>query len=97
MLWDKLWSLFQECKFHANTFSFVRGFNMLIAEIEKNMKERIRISIEEYRGTRFVDCRVYFESEEGTWLPTKKGIALNGYCMDDVIKALQKAGKELGV
>jgi hypothetical protein len=68
---------------------------MLICDIEKNMKERIRISIEEYRGSRFIDCRVYFECEDGEWRPTKKGIALNGYCIADVIKALQEAGKAL--
>ncbi len=68
---------------------------MLIAEIEKNMKERIRISIEEYRGSRFVDCRVYFEGEDGAWMPTKKGIALNAESIADVIQALQKASKKL--
>ncbi len=67
----------------------------LIAELEKNQKERIRISIEEYRGSRFVDCRVYWEDQEGQWKPSKKGIALNGECLDGVIDALQKARKEL--
>ena len=68
---------------------------MLITEIQKNVKERIRVSIEEYRGTRFIDCRVYFEDEDGEWKPTKKGIALNGDCIDEVIEAMQKASKTL--
>ncbi len=68
---------------------------MLICDIEKNQKERIRVSIEEYRGSVFIDCRVYFECDDGEWRPTKKGIALNEYCLADVIKALQKAGKAL--
>ena len=49
---------------------------MLIAEIEKNVKERIRVSIEEYHDHKFVDCRVYFENDKGEWCPTKKGIAV---------------------
>jgi hypothetical protein len=69
--------------------------SMLIAEIQKNMKEKIRVSIEEYRGTRFIDCRVYFEDENGEWRPTKKGIALNADSIKEVIEALQKASKEL--
>jgi hypothetical protein len=68
---------------------------MQIAEIEKNAKERIRVSIEEYKGHKFVDCRVYFEDEGGEWRPTKKGIALNDKCIDPVIEALQKASKAL--
>jgi hypothetical protein len=68
---------------------------MIIAEIEKNQKEIIRVSIEEFRGSRFIDCRVYFEFEDGEWRPTKKGIALSGECLADVIKALEKAGRVL--
>lgn len=68
---------------------------MLIAELEKNQKEKIRIEITEYRGHKFCDVRVYFEDEQGTWRPTKKGIALNDECIDPVIEALQRASKAL--
>ena len=68
---------------------------MLICDIEKNMKERIRVSIEEYRGSMFIDCRVYWQDEQGEWRPSKKGIALNGDCIDQVIEALQKAKEAL--
>jgi len=68
---------------------------MLIAEIEKNLKERIRVSIEEYRGHKFIDLRVYFEAENGEWKPTKKGIALNGGSIEAVIEALKKANQNL--
>jgi 16S rRNA G966 N2-methylase RsmD len=53
-----------------------RKLTMLIAEIQKNLKERVRVSIEEYRGHKFIDLRVYFEAENAEWKPTKKGIAL---------------------
>ena len=53
------------------------------------------MSIEEYRGTRFIDCRVYWEDDQGQWKPSKKGIALNGECINEVINALQKARKDL--
>ena len=68
---------------------------MLISEISKNQKEKIRVSIEEYRGTRFIDCRVYFQDETGEWKPTKKGIALNSESIAEVIKGLEKARIEL--
>lgn len=66
---------------------------MLIAEMEKNPTERLRVSIEEYRGSTFIDLRVYFQDKAGQWKPTKKGIALNSDCINGVIKALQKASK----
>jgi Transcriptional Coactivator p15 (PC4) len=68
---------------------------MLITEIQKNLKERVRVSIEEYRGHKFIDLRVYFEAQEGDWRPTKKGIALNHECIDSVIQALQDASRNL--
>ncbi|MGD0231168.1 MAG: transcriptional coactivator p15/PC4 family protein [Syntrophorhabdales bacterium] len=68
---------------------------MLICEVEKNMKERIRVSIEEYHGHRFIDCRVYYEDAQGELKPTKKGIALNADTIDEVIEALKKGSAAL--
>ena len=64
---------------------------MIIAEIEKNAIERIQITINEYKGHKFVDCRVYYEDDQGEWKPTKKGIALTGETIDEVVSALKKA------
>jgi hypothetical protein len=69
--------------------------SMLIAEVQKNMKEHIRVSVEEYRGSTFIDLRVYWQDEQGEWRPSKKGIALNGGGINEVIMALQSAAKKL--
>ena len=66
-----------------------------IAEIQKNVKERIRVSIEEYHDHTFVDLRVYWQDDQGEWRPTKKGIALNLDCINEVIEGLQRAGRKL--
>jgi len=66
---------------------------MLFAEIEKNTKEKIRVSIEEYKGHKFVDCRVYWKDKDENWNPSRKGIALNNETIDEVIKALKKASR----
>lgn len=68
---------------------------MLIAEIEKNATEHIRVVITEYKGHKFIDCRVYYEDDKGEWRPTKKGIALNSETVEGVIEALQKASRAL--
>jgi hypothetical protein len=63
---------------------------MVIAEIQKNPTEIIRVSIEEFRGSTFVDCRVYWKSGEGEWKPSKKGLAVSRACIDEVIAGLEK-------
>ena len=66
-----------------------------IAKIWKNKKECIRIFIDEYKGTTFINCRVYFMNAQGELCPTTKGIALNNWGIDKVIDALMKARKIL--
>ena len=68
---------------------------MQITNIEKNTKERIHVTIEEYHGHKFIDCRVYYRDEAGEWQPTRKGIALNADTIEDVISALQKGSDAL--
>jgi len=68
---------------------------VLIGEVEKNTKERIRVSIEEYKSHKFIDCRVYFEDATGELKPSKKGITLNEETIDEVIELLKQANKKL--
>jgi len=66
----------------------------LIGEVEKNQKEQIRVSIENYRNYEFVDCRVYW-NDNGTWRPSRKGISLNNENIDEVLELLKKASKAM--
>jgi hypothetical protein len=45
-------------------------------DIEKNKNEIIRISIDEYKGEKLLNIRVFYKNKEGHWAPTKKGIAI---------------------
>ena len=68
---------------------------MIINEIDKNGKEKIRLTIEEYRGQRYINFRVHFENSKGVWHPTHKGITLNAELIEEVIGLFKKASKEL--
>ena len=47
----------------------------IIGEIQKNQKEKIIVSTNEYQGHKYVDLRVHYEDEaSGEYKPTKKGI-----------------------
>lgn len=51
--------------------------DQLIATIEKNSDEEIRISLREYKGHSFVDIRVYWRPPDGEPGPTRKGVTFN--------------------
>ena len=58
----------------------------IIGEVKKNSKEKIIVSINEFKGNKFVDLRVHYEDEtSGEYKPTKKGKAVSSKNIDDVI------------
>jgi hypothetical protein len=70
----------------------------LLGLIERNATEELQIAINEYKGKKYVDLRIYYTTDEGdNWNPTKKGITVPPDKIDDVIEALEKAKEELGV
>jgi len=71
-----------------------RIMDKLIGEIEKNSKEKIIVSINEFKGKTFLDLRVHFEEEKsGEYKPTKKGISISAKNIDGIINLLV-LGKE---
>ncbi|MCX8021523.1 MAG: transcriptional coactivator p15/PC4 family protein [Syntrophorhabdaceae bacterium] len=67
---------------------------MEIGEISKG-KDKIIVSVKEFKGRRYVDLRVYFENENGEWIPTKKGITFPPESLEDMIKLLENTKKNL--
>jgi len=58
-------------------------------DIQKNKNEIIRVETSEFKGNKFIDCRVYFKDENsGKYLPTKKGIAFSQKVAKQVIEAI---------
>jgi len=68
---------------------------MLVAEIDKNTMETIRVQVTEFKGKTYVDCRVFFTGDDGERHPSKKGITLTADLVDEVVTALQEAKAEL--
>ncbi len=63
----------------------------VIRAIQKNAKEKLKVSIEEFKGRMFCDMRVYSKGDQGQWRPTKKGIALNGATLGRRDQGLEQA------
>ena len=68
----------------------------IIGEIQKNQKEKIIVSTNEYQGHKYVDLRVHYEDEtSGEYKPSKKGIALSPKVIPDVVEMIVKAAEKL--
>ena len=62
----------------------------LESRLEKlSNRDFFRIENKEYKGNKFLDCRVYFlDKETQEYRPTKKGISFNHNVAKEVIEAL---------
>ena len=64
----------------------------LIAVMQKNALEEIRVTLERYQGKRLCDIRVYTEYRTtGETGPTKKGVTVRIEQLPELIAALQRA------
>ncbi len=57
----------------------------------KNSREEIRVSLEMYNGRPICNIRVYFRSEEGEMLPSRKGLALSVDRLEGLVEVLNRA------
>lgn len=74
---------------------------VVIRSLDKNTREKLRVALDEYRGTRLLDLRVTVEltSSSGIQTPTKKGVAINVALLPQLRQALADAevkARELG-
>jgi len=68
---------------------------MQIGEIGRTETEVVRVSIEEYKGRKYVDVRIYFENDEGEWKPTKKGVTIQPDKIDLFMDLIRQAKESL--
>ncbi len=68
----------------------------ILAELEKNSREKLRVVSTEFKGYDLVDFRVYRQSNEtGDFVPTKKGLTFRREQLAQIVKLLRKAQREI--
>lgn len=65
---------------------------ILIAEFEKNARERVRVALTEYGGHQLVDVRAFYQDAAGEWKPGK-GLALRRELLPELRRAIAAAEK----
>lgn len=69
--------------------------SLVIGSIEKNKLEDVVVRLEEFKGHRYVDIRIFADfNDMGEKNPTKKGLALKLSCLSQLVETLQKAEAE---
>ena len=68
----------------------------VIGEIQKNKREKIIVSTNEYQGFKYVDLRVHYEDEvSGEYKRTKKGVALSSKVIPEIVELIVKGAEDL--
>ncbi len=70
-------------------------YGLLIHSFKKNAREQVRILLNEYKGTRYVDIRVFFWNGE-KYLPSKKGVTLGEDKYHELLSGVLQLGETLG-
>lgn len=63
----------------------------LIYKFSKNSMEEVRVSIQDYKGRRYLSIWVWFKNDEDNWQPSKKGLNLSLDLLGDLKKAIDAA------
>ncbi len=68
-----------------------------IIEIEKNSREKIRISLSEFKGKKLIDMRIWYVDKEGEYKPSKKGLSISIDKYDELKNAILKLEDMIGI
>ncbi len=63
----------------------------IVAEIPKNAREVIRVSLDEYRGYDLISVRVWANDPDRGAIPIKSGFAMRVDRLSDLVEAVKEA------
>jgi hypothetical protein len=66
-----------------------------IATFEKNSKEEVRFSVDEFHGKKLINIRVYFRDNDGQYKPGKQGLAVSVDLYRHLAGAIVQVGEHL--
>lgn len=67
----------------------------VVAKFEKNSREEVWVSVDEFRGKKIINVRVHYRSEQGDWKPGKQGLAISVDRYRDLAEAVLQLGEKL--
>ena len=71
------------------------GDEVLVRVIDKGLGGRIHVRVSRFKDRDYIDVRNFYESDDGQWLPTRKGIAVPVELYGALLDALSAAKAEV--
>ena len=68
---------------------------VLVRTIDKGLGNRIHVRLSRFKERDYLDIRNFYETEDGEWKPTRKGIAVPVELYDELIGAIEAAKEEI--
>ncbi len=62
----------------------------VLAEFARGEGQKVVVRRTRFRGKEYLDLRQFFQSEDGEWRPTKKGVSLPWELRSALIEVLQR-------
>lgn len=69
---------------------------MLIGKINQGRRERLMVTVQESKGAKVIDCRVYDLLQDGELKATPAGVSLELDQVEAIIELLREAKKKAG-
>jgi hypothetical protein len=71
------------------------GDEVLVRVIDKGLGGRIHVRVSRFKDRDYIDVRNFYETDDGQWLPTRKGIAVPVELYGELLDALSAAKAEV--
>ena len=68
----------------------------VVKKFNKRHNEEIRISIVEFKGSEYIDIPLFYQNDEGEFLPTQKGIRFSGDLYGELADGVEKLREHCG-
>ena len=68
---------------------------VLVRAIDKGLGNRIHVRLSRFHDRDYLDIRNFYETEDGEWKPTRKGIAIPVELYDELVGAIGAAKEKI--
>jgi len=66
-----------------------------VLDLQKNARERLRITHTTFKGKPYIDLRVWFVDEAGDYQPSRSGVSIRPDHLAEIVRGLTLAGRGL--
>ena len=73
----------------------LRHGDVPVLDLQKNARERLRITHTTFKGRPYIDLRVWFVDEAGDYQPSRSGVSIRPDHLAEVVRGLTLASREL--